>query len=163
MDFNVMNILFDCAVILLATKICGMVTRKIGLPQVVGMIIAGLLIGPAIFSRLGLGFSGIINPTETEMDVLQSFSQIGVIFILFSSGLETDIKELKRSGAAATAVAAAGVLVPTALGTVVSLMFMGGLSEASNHGKLLNALFIGTILAATSVGITVETLRELGK
>ncbi|MGN1419180.1 MAG: cation:proton antiporter [Acutalibacteraceae bacterium] len=163
MDFNVMNILFDCAVILLATKICGMVTRKIGLPQVVGMIIAGLLIGPAIFSRLGLGFSGIINPTETEMDVLQSFSQIGVIFILFSSGLETDIKELKRSGAAATAVAAAGVLVPVALGTVVSLLFMGGLSEASNHGKLLNALFIGTILAATSVGITVETLRELGK
>ena len=96
MDFDVMNIVFDCAVILLATKTFGIVTRKLGLPQVVGMILAGLLIGPAIFSRLGIGFNGIVNPTDIEMDVLQSFSQIGVIFILFSSGLETDIKELKR-------------------------------------------------------------------
>ena len=163
MDFDVMNILFYCAVILLATKTFGIVTRKLGLPQVVGMILAGLLIGPAIFSRLGLGFQGIINPSDTEMDVLQSFSQIGVIFILFSSGLETDIKELKRSGAAASAVAAAGVVVPVVFGTIGSLLFMGGISEAANTGKLMNALFIGTILAATSVGITVETLRELGK
>ena len=163
MGFDVMNIVFDCAVILLATKTFGIVTRKLGLPQVVGMILAGLLIGPAIISRLGLGFGGIINPTATEMDVLQSFSQLGVIFILFSSGLETDIKELKRSGAAATGVAIAGVFIPVIFGTIGSLLFMGGLSEASNHGKLMNALFIGTILAATSVGITVETLRELGK
>ena len=136
MDFDVMNILFYCAVILLATKTFGIVTRKLGLPQVVGMILAGLLIGPAIFSRLGLGFQGIINPSDTEMDVLQSFSQIGVIFILFSSGLETDIKELKRSGAAASAVAAAGVVVPVVFGTIGSLLFMGGISEAANTGKL---------------------------
>ncbi|MCI6771943.1 MAG: cation:proton antiporter [Oscillospiraceae bacterium] len=163
MDFDVMNIVFDCAVILLATKTFGIVTRKLGLPQVVGMILAGLLIGPAIFSRLGIGFNGIVNPTDIEMDVLQSFSQIGVIFILFSSGLETDIKELKRSGAAASAIATAGVIVPVVFGTIGSLLFMGGLSEAANQGKLMNALFIGTILSATSVGITVETLRELGK
>lgn len=163
MNFDVMNIVFDCAVILLATKTFGIITRKLGLPQVVGMILAGLLIGPAIFSRLGIGFNGIVNPTDTEMDVLQSFSQIGVIFILFSSGLETDIKELKRSGAAASAIAAAGVVVPVVFGTIGSLLFMGGISEAANQGKLMNALFIGTILSATSVGITVETLRELGK
>ena len=87
MEFDVMNILFDVAVILLSTKLLGMLTRKLGLPKVVGMIIAGLLIGPAIFSRLGGGFQGIVNPSEAEMDVLQSFSQIGVVFILFSSGL----------------------------------------------------------------------------
>lgn len=163
MEFEVMNIVYYCAIILLATKLLGMATRKIGLPQVVGMILAGLLIGPALFSRMGIGFSGLINPTEAEMNVLDSFSQIGVIFILFSSGLETDFRELKKIGAAATAIAVAGVLVPVILGTLGALLFMGGLSEASNTGKLMNALFVGTILAATSVGITVETMRELGK
>lgn len=162
-SFNVMNILLYCGIILLSTKLLGMLTRKLGLPQVVGMILAGLLIGPALISRLGLPFQGLINPTQTELDVLHSFSQIGVVFILFSSGLETDFRELKKSGAAATAIAMAGVAVPVVLGTVGALLFMGGLSQAADHGKLMNALFIGCILAATSVGITVETLRELGK
>lgn len=161
MDFNVMHILLDCGIILLSTKFVGMVTRKIGLPQVVGMIIAGLLIGPALFR--GTGFPGLIHPTEIEMDVLKSFSQIGVVFILFSSGLETDFREMKRSGAAATCIALAGVFVPILLGTAVALMFMGGFSALHDTEKLMNALFIGCILSATSVGITVETLRELGK
>ena len=161
MDFNVMNILLDCGIILLSTKFLGMLTRKIGLPQVVGMILAGLLIGPALFH--GTGFAGLIHPTEIEMDVLKSFSQIGVVFILFSSGLETDFREMKRSGAAATCIALAGVFIPIIFGTVVALLFMGGLSAVHDGEKLMNALFIGCILSATSVGITVETLRELGK
>ena len=164
MDFNVMDILFDCAVILLATKLLGLLSRRLGLPQVVGMIIAGLLIGPAIIGQFHPGgFMGIIHPTDAEMDVLQSFSQIGVVFILFSSGLETDFRELKRSGAASSAIAMMGVLVPVALGTVGALLFMGWPGKAASHGMLMNALFVGSILAATSVGITVETLRELGK
>lgn len=161
MEFNVMNILLDCGIILFATKAIGMLTRKIGLPQVVGMIIAGLLIGPALFS--GTGFAGLIHPTPVEMNVLKSFSQIGVVFILFSSGLETDFREMKRSGIAATSIALSGVIIPILLGTLTALLFMGGISEIHNHEKLMNALFIGCILSATSVGITVETLRELGK
>ena len=128
------------------------------------MIIAGLLIGPAIFSRLGgSGFQGIVNPSEAEMDVLQSFSQIGVVFILFSSGLETDFKELRKSGAAATSIATMGVLVPVILGAVGALCFMGGIGEAANPDKLMNALFVGCILAATSVGITVGSAPRAGK
>lgn len=161
MEFQVTHILLDCGLILLTTKALGMLTRKLGLPQVVGMILAGLLIGPAFFS--GCSFSGLIHPTQMEMNVLQSFSQIGVVFILFSSGLETDIKEMKRSGLAATSIAMAGVFIPILLGTVVALLFMGGLDCAKNTDLLMNAIFVGCILSATSVGITVETLRELGK
>ncbi len=161
MEFQVTHILLDCGLILLTTKAFGMLTRKLGLPQVVGMIIAGLLIGPAFFT--GCSFSGLIHPTQMEMNVLQSFSQIGVVFILFSSGLETDIKEMKRSGLAATSIAMAGVFIPILLGTIVALLFMGGLDSAKNTDLLMNAIFIGCILSATSVGITVETLRELGK
>ena len=164
MSFNVLNILYYLAVILLATKGIGIFARRIGLPQVVGMVIAGLLIGPAIFGQIdSIGFNGIINPTQEEMDVLKTFSQIGVVLILFSSGLETDTKELGKSGFAATMVAIMGVVVPIALGTVITAMFMGGLETLRDHETLMNALFVGCILSATSVGITVETLRELGK
>lgn len=159
--FDVINILYYCAIILLSTKLLGMLTRKIGLPQVVGMIIAGLLIGPAIFGQFGWGdFKGLVVPSPDEMNVLKSFSQIGVVFILFSSGLETSFKDLKKSGFAATAIACAGVLVPVLLGAGAALLFMGG---EMNQGKIMNALLIGMILSATSVGITVETLKELGK
>lgn len=161
MNFEVINILYYCAMILLFTKLFGIITRKLGLPQVVGMIIAGLLIGPAIFGQLGLGsFRGLVTPDPVEMDVLKSFSQIGVVFILFSSGLETDFKDLKSSGLAATVIAMVGVLVPVALGTGGALLFMGG---DITQDKIMNAIFVGMILSATSVGITVETLKELGK
>ena len=163
METNALNILYDLAVILLATKFLGLTTRRFGLPQVVGMALAGLLIGPAIVSHLGLGFDGLVVPTGSEMDTLKAFSQVGVCLILFSSGLETNIGELKKSGVAATLIALCGVLAPLGLGTVGAIMFMGGFPAFSDPHKLLNALFIGCILAATSVGITVETLRECGK
>lgn len=163
MEFSVMNIMLDLAVILLFTKLFGLLSTKIGLPQVVGMVIAGLVIGPAIFSLFGGSFQGLINPTPAEMDALNAFSQVGVILILFSSGLGTDVKELKKSGFAATMIALIGVIVPVILGAGCALMYMGGLGEITNHEKMLNALLVGVILSATSVGITVETLRELGK
>ena len=164
MEFNVLKIVFYLAVILFSTKALGMLTRKLGLPQVAGMVIAGLLIGPAIFSQIPIPFDGIINPTEIEMDVLKTFSQIGVILILFSSGLETNVDDLKTSGFVSSMVALAGVVLPLGLGTLTAALFMGGIPETfGNSGKLMNALFVGAILTATSVGITVETLRELGK
>ncbi len=163
---DVIFILYDCAIILFATKLLGMLSRRLGLPQVVGMIIAGLLIGPAIFGQLGLGnFRGLIAPAadSVELTVLHCFSQIGVVFILFSSGLETSFSDLKKSGFASSLVAVFGVVVPTALGTLGALAFMRGFGAGFTQEKLMNALFVGTILSATSVGITVETLRELGK
>ena len=164
MDFEATRIIYYLAIILFATKLLGMATRKLGLPQVVGMVIAGLLIGPAVFSQLPGSFNGIINPTTIEMDVLSTFSQIGVVLILFSSGLETDLKDLKTSGFASTMIALFGVAVPLILGALMAALFMGGVGETLHSSeKLMNALFIGCILTATSVGITVETLRELGK
>ena len=115
MEFDATKIIYYLAVILFATKALGMLTRKMGLPQVVGMVIAGLLIGPAIFSQLPGSFNGLVTPTEIEMDVLRTFSQVGVILILFSSGLETDLKDLKTSGFASTMIALSGVIFPLIL------------------------------------------------
>lgn len=162
---EIVNIFYYLAVILIFAKSFGLLARKLGLPQVAGMVIAGVIIG--LLGRFHDGDNIILStlfmkPSAKEMDVLSAFSQVGVVLILFSSGLETDLNELKHSGFAATCIALAGVLVPMALGSVGALLFMNGFGEYS-HDKLLNAIFVGTILAATSVGITVETLKEIGK
>lgn len=162
---EIVNIFYYLAVILIFAKSFGLLARKLGLPQVAGMVIAGVIIG--LLGRFHDGDNIILStifmkPSAKEMGVLNAFSQVGVVLILFSSGLETDLNELKHSGFAATCIALMGVLVPMALGTVGALLFMNGFGNYS-HDKLLNAIFVGTILAATSVGITVETLKEIGK
>ncbi len=162
---EIINIFYYLAVILIFAKSFGLLARKLGLPQVAGMVIAGVIIG--LLGRFHDGDNMILStifmkPSAKEMDVLNAFSQVGVVLILFSSGLETDLNELKHSGFAATCIALTGVLVPMALGTIGALLFMNGFGDYS-HDKLLNAIFVGTILAATSVGITVETLKEIGK
>lgn len=161
---EIINIFYYLAVILLLAKSFGLLARKIGLPQVTGMVVAGLLIG--FLKRFNnpdnFFLSFFMNPDAQESEVLHAFSQVGVVLILFSSGLETKLSDLKKSGLAATIIAFAGVITPILFGTLGAMAFLHGYSEYS-HDKLLNAIFVGTILAATSVGITVETLKELGK
>lgn len=163
---DIVNIFYYLAVILLLAKSFGLIARKLGLPQVVGMVLAGIIIGllgnfhadwntnPALWF--------FMKPSGEEKEILHAFSQIGVVLILFSSGLETKLDDLKHSGLAATVIATAGVIVPMLFGTLGALAFMDGFAEYT-HDKLLNGIFVGAILAATSVGITVETLKELGK
>jgi len=169
------------ALILLFTKLFGLLFRKIGLPQVLGYIIAGIVIGPAIFGELcgfsliGInkgngaeytslfllnGVNGEGNAFSVGTDGLAIFSKIGVLLLMFSTGLETNLQELKKTGLAAILIACAGVLLPLALGTVISLPF-GDIGLGTDN--IFNCIFIGTILTATSVAITVSVLKELGK
>lgn len=147
--------LLDLAIILFFTKMFGLVMKKLGLPQVVGMLIAGILVGPAIWSPLT---GGRFVPVQSSQ-FLTFLAELGVILIMFGAGLETDLGELKRSGLKASAVALAGVLVPLALGFAIAVPFFG----LANKHDVLKCVFIGVIITATSVSITVETLRELGK
>lgn len=141
--------LLDLALILLSTKVLGIVTRRFQMPQVVGALLAGLILGPAMLNIL----------TETEF--LTQLSELGVIVLMFSAGMGTDIQELKHSGGAGFLVALLGVLVPLAMGT--GLAWAAGRAGLVPDGGFLEDVFIGTILTATSVSITVETLKELGK
>ena len=129
---EVVNIFYYLAVILIFAKSFGLLARKLGLPQVAGMVVAGVILGLlGNFHRddNALLRLFIMKPTKEEMSVLNAFSQVGVVLILFSSGLETDLTELKHSGLCATAVALAGVLVPMALGTAGALLYVNGYAE----------------------------------
>ena len=141
--------LMDLALFLLSTKLLGILTKRIQMPQVVGALLAGLILGPAMLNVL----------SETEF--LTQLSELGVIVLMFSAGMGTDIQELKHSGKAGFLVALLGVLVPLALGTGLAV-FAARVGMIVYSG-FLEAVFIGTVLTATSVSITVETLKELGK
>ena len=150
---NSYTYLLDLALILLSTKVFGLLTRKVRMPQVVGALLAGLLLGPACF--------GILKQTEFIHEV----SEIGVIVLMFCAGLETDIDELKRSGKASFVIALLGVLVPLAGGLGVAWFFNrpGMIESNASASIMLQNIFIGVILTATSVSISVETLKEMGK
>ena len=145
-----MEIFRNLAIIIFAAEFMGLLAKKCKAPQVVGQIIAGLLIGPALFN--------IVQPS----DFLNQMAEIGVVLLMFSAGLETDLKELIRTGPLALAVACVGVAVPLLGGFVLfSLLMYGGFPEVGSN-EFFRALFIGSIMTATSVTISVQTLRELG-
>ena len=141
--------LLDLALILLSTKVLSLVTKRFKLPQVVGSLLAGLILGPAVFNII------------EETDFIKQLAEVGVIVLLFNAGLESNLSEFKKSGKTSFIVAVMGVMIPLIGGTI--------LAYCINHGKVENVsvfvqnIFIGSVLTATSVSITVETLRELGK
>ena len=141
--------LLDIALILLSTKFLGLLTRRFNLPQVVGALLAGVILGPSVLNIL------------KETDFLSMLAELGVIVLMFTAGLESDIKELKSVGKSAFVVATMGVIIPLIGGTVVAYIFNDG--SLPNVSAFLQNVFVGAVLTATSVSITVETLRELGK
>ncbi|SFC46599.1 cation:proton antiporter [Butyrivibrio sp. YAB3001] len=146
---DTIQILRDLMIIIVSAKLFGLIARRLHAPQVAGEIIAGLIIGPTLFDLVEAG------------DFLSGMAEIGVILLMFSAGLETDIDKLKKSGVKATILACTGVAVPLVFGAILYMSFYGFAAPGSM--EFIKALFIGTILTATSVSITVQVLKELGK
>jgi Kef-type K+ transport system membrane component KefB len=136
----VAGIIADLAIVLLAAKVGDELFKRIGQPAIIGEILAGLLIGPSVL--------GIVEPGET----LEVFAELGVVFILFWVGLETRLSDMREVGSTAAIVGVTGVFVPFAAGTGAGLAFDEGVETS---------LFIGSALAATSVGITSAVFAEL--
>ncbi|MCL2014998.1 MAG: cation:proton antiporter [Defluviitaleaceae bacterium] len=130
------------ALILLSTKVAALIFKRIHMPQVVGALVAGILLGPAVF--------GWLQPNET----IRMLAQFGVVLLLFSAGMETDLKELRSSIKASSIISLAGMLAVLGGGFLVSYIF--GMSA-------FEAFFISLAIASTSTSILVESLQEMGK
>ncbi|UHA74338.1 cation:proton antiporter [Paenibacillus sp. 481] len=137
-----MTLVLMLLIILVSTKLAGDLAVRLGQPSVLGKLLIGIIIGPAVLGWVNDG------ALITEM------AEIGVILLMFIAGLETDLDQLKRNWKAAFAVAIGGVILPFIGGYSGGLLF--GLS--SEH-----SLFIGLLLCATSVSISVQTLKDLGQ
>lgn len=141
-EFTNESFLIQLAIIIASVKLIGSLSDKLGQPTVFGKLLIGIIIGPS--------FLGLVHETET----LKLLSEIGVIILMFLAGLETDVDEFKKAGFAATLTALGGVILPMAAGSLYSM--------ASGHQGFV-PLFIGTVLTATSVSISAQTLKELGR
>ncbi|WP_102347722.1 cation:proton antiporter [Bacillus sp. Marseille-P3661] len=134
--------LFELAVIIFAVKLFGHLSTKIGQPSVFGKLLVGIILGPSLLN--------IIHPNA----LISELAEVGVILLMFLAGLETDLKEFKKNAFASTTVAIGGVILP----------FLGGMGLSMIFGFETNvAIYVGVLLVATSVSISVQTLRELGK
>ncbi len=139
----------DLAIIIIFAKAFGIIARKLKAPSVVGEILAGLVIGPSIL--------GLVEPSQ----FLVTMAEIGVVLMMFSAGLETNLKELVKTGPIALLIACCGVFIPLAGGTLLYMGFYGASPVGST--EFYKAVFIGVIMTATSVSITVQSLKEMGK
>lgn len=140
----------DLAIILLGTKLFANLTKRLQLPGVVGALLAGFVIGPNILN--------IVHETE----FINKMAELGVIFIMFMAGMETDIKKIKQTGKASVYIAILGMILPLIGGILVTGLFSHGF-KGIGQKELFEYIFIGVILMATSVTISVETLRETGR
>ncbi|ADU50444.1 sodium/hydrogen exchanger [Thermaerobacter marianensis DSM 12885] len=139
------------AVVITAAKGAGALSKRLGQPAVFGELLAGILLGPTLLDVLH--WPVFTDPPYLER-LTRDLAELGVIFLMFLAGLETDLEEMRKVGAAAFFGAVGGVALPFLAGTALGLAFGFPLYES---------IFIGTILTATSVSITAQTLLELGR
>ena len=133
--------LLDIAIILAMTKSFSLVSKKFNMPPDVGALIAGIILGPVVLN--------VVSPSDSVLNL----AEVGVVVLMFQAGLETDIDELKKSGIPAFVIALCGVLIPLIMGAVLSVIY---------GNNIMESIFIGVILTATSVSITVEALQDMG-
>ncbi len=147
-----LQLLLLLAVIILMAKFAGHLSKHAGLPTVFGVIMVGVILGPAVLNMLA--WPPFASAQDWLHELMVVFANLGVLLLMFIAGLETDTKELRRVGGAATWAAIFGVLFPLSFGVMLARAFGLQWSEA---------FFIGAVLTATSISISAQTLMEMGK
>ncbi len=137
----------ELLIVLLCAMVGGLVAKKLRQPAVLGQIIAGIIVGPSLLNL------GIVT---REPIVFKHFADIGVMMLMFIAGLETDIDELKESGKSSMLVAVGGVVLPLIFGTALTYYMLPQIG-------FMGSIFVGVILTATSVSLTVQVLREMNQ
>lgn len=133
--------LLPIALMLLAAKIAGILSLRIGMPAVFGELLVGLTLGPSLFN--------IVELDKTTKVI----AEIGVVLLMFMAGMETDVDDMRRVGRPAFLTALGGMVLPIIGGTAAMLLF---------EADIKTAVLVGAVLMATSVSISAQTLRELG-
>lgn len=134
--------LLNIALLLAATKIGGIISQRLKMPEVLGALVAGVVLGPMLL--------GVVSYSND----IKLLANLGVILLMFLAGMETNVNQFRQAGKSSFVIAVLGISVPMVLGTLSAFLF---------YKNLMENLFVGVILTATSVSITVETLTELGK
>lgn len=146
------------AVIILASRVVGYIFRRIGQPQVVGEMLAGILLGPSLLGWMAPGFSATLFPAAS-LGLLTAFSQLGLVLFMFLVGLELNVKELYEQGRATVLMSHASIVAPFVLATVLSLYLYPRLSDDSVSFTGF-ALFMGAAMSITAFPVLARILTD---
>ncbi len=150
---QILQFMLILGILVLAAKLAGWLSTLAGQPAVLGELLAGVLLGPSLLNIYGLPF---VTEHGTAESTIHNLSELGVVLLMFTAGLEINLKEMRKVGKVAVFAGVNGVIFPIVFGGLTALIF--GYSQ----NGLDKGIFIGLILAATSVSISVQTMRELG-
>lgn len=151
----------ELAVILAACRVVGLVARRFGQPQVVGEMIAGVILGPSLLGLLAPGVQQSLFPPGQANTVLYAMAQIGLVLYMFLIGLNFDVDLIKHRAGTAAAVSAAGLLTPLALGALIAApLLAGGIFFGENVTLLMAMLFLGASIATTAFPMLARIIFE---
>lgn len=153
----------ELAVILATCRVVGLIAKRIGQPQVVGEMIAGVVLGPSLLGELAPGVQQALFPPGPANVVLYTVAQIGLVLYMFLIGLNFDVDLIKHRAGTAVAVSAAGILAPLALGALVAvpLLSSGGYFE-DGVTPVMAMLFLGAAIAITAFPMLARIIFEKG-
>lgn len=155
---DLLTLILQVVVILMAVRIVGLVFRRLKQPQVIGELVAGILLGPSLLGWLAPGVSTYIFPAES-LGFLSAISQLGLLVFMFLVGLELDPKLLKNQGHAAVVTSHASIIAPFLLGSALCLFLYPRLSDDSVSFTNF-ALFMGVAMSVTAFPVLARILTE---
>ena len=151
---EIAQVLLTLAIVFILAKAMSRVVSKFGAPGLIGEIVLGVILANLILGDFNVAEALDIRDGDETKDVLEIFSELGVIFLLFTVGLETRVKDLTSVGKAALLVAVLGVIVPFVVGYAYVMLFY--------DGEFYHSMFMGAAMVATSVGITARVIKDMG-
>ena len=146
--------------VLLATRACGLAVRPLGQPQVIGEMLAGILLGPSLLGLLAPAASAALFPASS-LPALGALSQLGMVLYMFLVGLDLDTGTLRERGGTALLIGHASIVVPFALGSVLSLFLFGGEAPPGLPFAPF-ALLLGAAMSVTALPVLARILAERG-
>ncbi|MFK0289846.1 cation:proton antiporter [Streptomyces sp. NPDC090442] len=159
---QVLVFLLQIAILLFLALCLGRLANRFGLPAVVGELLAGVLIGPSLLAQLAPGFSEWLLPRDTaQMHLLDAVSQLGVLLLVGITGVQVDLRVLRRRRATAIRVSLAGLLVPLALGVATGYVLVDALIP-SGTDRTVFALFFGVAMCVSAIPVIAKTLTDMG-
>jgi hypothetical protein len=152
----------EIVLLLVVGRGLGELLERIGQPAVMGQLIGGILLGPSLFGWLWPSAQHMIFPTDPEQrSMIEAVSQLGILLLLLLTGMETDLRLVRRVGAACFSISAAGVAVPFACGFALAQFLPESLLPEPSE-RIVAGLFLGTALSISSVKIVAIIIREMG-
>jgi Kef-type K+ transport system membrane component KefB/nucleotide-binding universal stress UspA family protein len=151
----------EIILLLVVGRLLGEGLQRLGQPEVMGQLVAGLLLGPSLFGAVAPEWQHFVFPkTPEQKAMIDAVSQLGILMLLLLTGMETDLKLVKRGGRASVMASLAGIAVPFVIGYITGEYLPDSLLPDPSK-RMVTSLFLGTALSISSIKIVAMVVREM--